>query len=79
MTNRERYNSINTKLKNREITAEQAMELLGKLYVDVVFDGDGTITPNEIDCNVVKLTILEDSEKMKTKLLDSVDRRRKIW
>ena len=80
MTNRDKFNNINEMVKRRAITVDRAMELLGELYVTVVFDGDGSINPNEIDCNAVKLAILEDSEKMKTKILEESDeRRRRIW
>ena len=80
MTNRDKFNNINEMVKRRAITVDRAMELLGELYVTVVFDGDGSINPNEIHCNAVKLAILEDSEKMKTKILEESDeRRRRIW
>ena len=80
MTDRDKFNNINEMVKRHSITVDRAMELLGELYATVVFDGDGSISPDEIDCNAVKLTILEDSEKMKAKILEKSDeRRRKLW
>ena len=79
MTNREKYDSIISKVNNRQITIDRAMELLGELYVTVVFDGDDTISPNEIDYNAIRLSIVGDAEKMKAKMPERVERRRRIW
>lgn len=77
MTNREKYNSIISKVQTRQITVDRSMELLGELYVDILFDDDGTIAPNDVDCTAIKLAIIDGAEHMK--MPERVERRRRVW